>query len=52
MGNILDIIAVILIIGWLLGMFAFNVTGGLIHALLVIAVILFLIKLLGGRRGI
>jgi hypothetical protein len=52
MGNLLYIIAVILIIGWLLGMFAFHVTGGLIHALLVIAVILFLIKLLGGRRGI
>jgi hypothetical protein len=52
MGNLLYIIAVILIIGWLLGMFAFNVSGGLIHALLVIAIILFLVKLLGGRRGI
>lgn len=46
------IIAVILIIGWLLGMFAFHVSGGLIHALLVIAVILFLVQLLGGRRGV
>jgi hypothetical protein len=52
MGNLLYIIAVILIIGWLLGMFAFNVTGGLIHILIVIAVILFLVKLLGGRRSI
>ncbi len=52
MGNLLYIIAVILIIGWLLGMFAFNVTGGFIHALLVIAVIIILVKLLGGRRGI
>ncbi|HZH36780.1 MAG TPA: lmo0937 family membrane protein [Flavisolibacter sp.] len=52
MGNLLYIIAVILIIGWLLGMFAFNVSSGLIHVLLVIAVILFLLKLLGGRRGI
>jgi len=52
MGNILYIIAVILVIGWLLGMFAFHVTGGLIHALLVIAVILIVINLLGGRRGI
>jgi hypothetical protein len=33
-------------------MFAFNVSSGLIHALLVIAIILFLIKLLGGRRSI
>lgn len=51
MGNLLYIIAVILIIGWLLGMFAFN-AGGFIHVLLVIAVILFLLKLLGGRSSI
>lgn len=50
MGNILYIIAVILIVGWLLGMFAFNVTGGLIHALLVIAVIMIIINLVSGRR--
>ncbi|RYZ90620.1 MAG: lmo0937 family membrane protein [Proteobacteria bacterium] len=48
MGNLLYIIAVILIIGWLLGMFAFHVSGGLIHILLVIAVILFIVKLVGG----
>lgn len=52
MGSLLYIIAVILVIGWLLGMFAFHVTGGLIHALLVIAVILILLNLLGGRRGV
>jgi hypothetical protein len=52
MGNLLYIIVVILIIGWLLGMFAFNVSGGLIHTLLVIAVILLLVKLLTGRRGV
>jgi hypothetical protein len=50
MGNILYIIAVILIIGWLLGMFAFHVTGGLIHALLVIAVIMIIVNLVSGRR--
>jgi Family of unknown function (DUF5670) len=50
MGNILYILAVILIIGWLLGMFAFNVGGGLIHLLLVIAVIAIVINLIGGRR--
>ena len=38
MGNILYIIAVILIIGWLLGVFVYSATG-LIHALLVIALI-------------
>jgi hypothetical protein len=51
MGNLLYIVAVILIIGWLLGMFAFN-AGAFIHVLLVIAVILFLVKLLGGRTSI
>ena len=51
MGNLLYIIAAILIVGWLLGMFAFNARG-FIHVLLVIAVILFLVKLLGGRSSI
>ena len=36
MRNILYTLAVILIIGWLLGLFAFN-AGGLIHILIVIA---------------
>jgi hypothetical protein len=38
MRSILYLIAVILIIGWLLGAFVWNV-GGLIHILLVLAVI-------------
>jgi hypothetical protein len=38
MRNILYVLAVILIIGWLLGLFAFN-AGGIIHILIVIAVI-------------
>ena len=50
MGNLLYIIAVILIIGWLLGMFAFNVTGGLIHLVLVIAIILIILQVVRGRR--
>ncbi|RYF84758.1 MAG: lmo0937 family membrane protein [Chitinophagaceae bacterium] len=50
MGNLLYILVVILIIGWLLGVFAFHVAGGLIHALLVIAVILLIVKLVSGRR--
>lgn len=52
MGNILYILAVVLIIAWLLGKFAFGVTSSLIHVLLVIAVVLFLIKLLGGRTSV
>lgn len=49
MGNLLYIIAVILIIGWLIGYFAFSV-GSIIHVLLVIAVIAILIRIIQGRR--
>jgi len=42
------IIGVIIII-WLLG-FVLNIGGGLIHLLIVIAVIIFLFDLIGGRR--
>jgi len=50
MGNLLYAVAIILIICWLLGMFAFHVTGGLIHILLVIAVIAILLRVIQGRR--
>jgi len=43
-------IAVILFILWLLGYFAFHVAGGLIHLLLVIALIVVVVRLLQGRR--
>ncbi|MBP0616503.1 lmo0937 family membrane protein [Jiella mangrovi] len=43
-------IAVILVILWLLGAFAFHVAGGLIHLLLVIAVIVVIYQLVTGRR--
>ncbi len=52
MGNLLYVIAVILLIAWVLGYFAFHVTSGLIHILIVAAVIIFLVKLLGGNRGV
>jgi Family of unknown function (DUF5670) len=41
-------IFVILLVLWLLG-FSFHVAGGLIHLLLVIAVIVLIINLLSGR---
>jgi len=44
-------IAVILIILWLLG-FGFHVAGGLIHLLLVIALIVIVIQLVTGRRAV
>lgn len=46
----LYILAVILIIAWLLGFFAFHVGSGLIHLLLVIAVIVIVIRLLRGQK--
>jgi hypothetical protein len=51
MGNLLYIIAVILIIGWLVGFIGFH-AGGLIHILLVIAVIAVLLRLISGRRPV
>jgi hypothetical protein len=44
-------ICVILLILWLLG-FSFHVAGGLIHILLVVALVVFIINLVSGRRGI
>jgi hypothetical protein len=45
-------LAVILFVLWLLGAFAFHVGGGLIHLLLVIAVVVVLYRLITGRRPI
>jgi hypothetical protein len=43
---------VILVILWLLGWLAFHVAGGLIHILLVIAIIVLVWNLLTGRRAL
>ncbi|MEA2998865.1 MAG: hypothetical protein QOH04_848 [Sphingomonadales bacterium] len=45
-------IAAILVILWLLGFLAFHVAGGFIHIILVIAVILFIVHLVTGRRAV
>jgi hypothetical protein len=45
MGNLLYVIAVILIIGWAIGFFGYA-AGGIIHVLLVIAIILILLKVI------
>jgi uncharacterized membrane protein YtjA (UPF0391 family) len=42
---------VLLMLFWLLG-FAFDVAGGIIHVLLVIALVLFLVNLITGRRTV
>jgi hypothetical protein len=49
MSNLLYIVAVILIIGWLVGFLGFH-AGGLIHVLLVIAIIAILLRLIQGRK--
>jgi hypothetical protein len=49
MGNILYVIAVLLVIGWLVGFVGFH-AGGLIHLLLVIAVIAVLLRVISGNR--
>ena len=46
MGNLLYVIAVILIIIWAISFFGGFVTGGIIHILLVIAIIAILLKVI------
>ena len=42
--------AVVLIVLWLLGMVSSYTMGGLIHLLLVIAIVVFLVRVIQGRR--
>lgn len=49
MGNLLYLIAVVLIIFWLVGFFAYS-AGGIIHILLVIAAISILLRIIQGKR--
>ncbi|MEP6699921.1 MAG: lmo0937 family membrane protein [Bacteroidota bacterium] len=51
MYYMLYIIAIILIIGWLLGFFVFS-AGGIIHVLLVLAIIAILVRLIQGRNPV
>ncbi|HEY5507949.1 MAG TPA: lmo0937 family membrane protein [Paludibacter sp.] len=48
MNSLLYLIALVLIISWAIGFFAFN-AGGIIHILLVIAVISILLRVIRGR---
>ncbi len=43
-------IVVILLVLWVLGFGVFHVAGGLIHLLLVVAVIVLVVQLISGRR--
>jgi hypothetical protein len=52
MNNLLYVIAVILIIAWLIGYVGFHVAGGLIHILLVIAIIAILLRVIQGKKPV
>ena len=47
MSSLLYLIAVILLIGWIFGFFVYS-AGGLIHVLLVLAIVAVLLRLIRG----
>jgi hypothetical protein len=49
MGNLLYVLAVILLIAWAVGFVGFHV-GGIIHVLLVIALIAVILRVIQGKR--
>jgi Family of unknown function (DUF5670) len=51
MGNLLNALIVLLIIGWLIGFVGYNL-GGIFHILLVIAAITILVRIIQGKRPI
>lgn len=48
-NNMLETIAIILIVLWLLGMVSGYTMGNFIYILLVVAIVLFLVRLISGR---
>jgi len=52
MHAMLFTLAIVLFILWALGAFAFHVGGGLIHLLLVLALIVIVYRLITGRRPV
>ena len=51
MGNLLYLIAIILIIAWAIGFVGYN-AGGIIHILLVIALIAVILRVIQGKKPI
>lgn len=45
-------IAVVLLLAWLLGVLGTYTVGAFVHVLLVVAIVLFVVGVLGGRRSI
>jgi Flp pilus assembly protein TadB len=48
-GKMLGILAIVLVVLWALGFFAFHVTAAFIHVLLIVAVVLVVLHFLRGR---
>jgi len=44
-------VALVLIVAWLMGFLVFHAAGGLIHLLLIVALVAFIYHLVAGRRG-
>lgn len=51
MSSLLYLVALVLIIGWAIGVFAYS-AGGIIHILLVLALVSILLRLIRGRDPI
>ena len=51
-SQMLSTIALILIVLWLLGMVSSYTMGGFIHILLVVAIVVFLVRVIQGRRPV
>ena len=52
MGNLLYLIAVVLVIIWAISFFGGFVSGNIIHTLLVIAIIAVLLRVISGRSAV
>ncbi len=50
MGNLLYLVAVVLIVIWAISFIGGFFTGGIIHILLVIAIIAILLRVINGRK--
>lgn len=51
MGNLLYIIVVILVVSWLIGFIGYG-AGGLVHLLLVVALVVMLMRIIQGRKPV
>jgi hypothetical protein len=49
MGNLLYLVAIVLLIVWAIGFFAYS-AGGIIHVLLVIAIIAVILRVIQGKK--